>query len=108
MCQLMRRPVVAPTVLASTYMRRLALVSLVAAACGDNLEPEEGAGSGSGEPQQIVATCDEAQLDTLVAKLPNVTTAIKTPCGDFLDGVSKCYLVTLAQPVNYAQPTATF
>jgi PS-10 peptidase S37 len=89
-------------------MRRLVLVSLLAAAaCGDNTEPE-GQGSGSGEPQQIVATCDEAQLDTLVAALPNVTSAVKTPCGGFVDGVSKCYLVTLAQPINYAEPTATF
>ena len=77
----MRQPGEGPAVLACAYMRRLILVSLVAAACGDNVEPEEGEGSGSGEPQQIVATCDEAQLDTLVAQLPNVMTAIKTPCG---------------------------
>jgi hypothetical protein len=92
--------------LSVTAMRRLILISLLAA-CGDNLEVEE-EGGGSNEPQPIVATCDEAQLDTLVAKLPHVSSAVPKSCGDWVDGVSKCYLVTIAQPIDHAAPTKTF
>jgi hypothetical protein len=76
------------------------------AACGDNVEPETGETPTTPEP--IVATCNDAQLDQLVAGLPNVTSSVKTPCGDWVDGVSSCYLVTMAQPIDYAAPEKTF
>jgi hypothetical protein len=86
------------------------VMAFLVAACGDNFEVEDqGGGSGSNTPQQpIEATCDEAQLDTLVAKLPNVMSAEPADCGDWVEGVAKCFLVTMAQPIDYAAPEKTF
>lgn len=84
-------------------MRRVLLVACVIAACGDNLEiPADET------PTPIEAVCDEAQLDSLVAALPDVSSVQRTPCGDYVEAGVTCYLVTITQPVNHAAPDRTF
>ena len=63
-------------------MRRVLLLLCVVAACGDNLD-DVGAPGGETTPP-IEAVCDEGQLDSLVAGLPNVTKAQPTACGDYV------------------------
>ncbi|HEX5059887.1 MAG TPA: S28 family serine protease [Kofleriaceae bacterium] len=81
-------------------MRRFALLVLFAA-CGDNLDttPTE---------TPVEAVCNENDLDSLVATLPNVTSAKAVTCGDFVQGAVRCYEVTITQPVNQVTPGATF
>ena len=85
-------------------MKRLVLVSFLWA-CGDNVEPidEEPIGE---EP--IQAVCNEAQLDLDIKALPNVKTAVATPCGNWVEGVSKCFRITIEQPVNQLAPDKVF
>ncbi len=87
-------------------MRRVLLLLCVVAACGDNLD-DVGAPGGETTPP-IEAVCDEGQLDSLVADLPNVTKAQPTACGDYVQAGVTCYLVTITQPVNHAAPDRTF
>ncbi len=82
-------------------MRPLVLLGLLAA-CGDNL------GADPDPTPPIAAVCSEGELDQLVATLPNVTAAVPAPCGDYVDGAVKCYLVTITQPINHKAPDRTF
>ncbi len=84
-------------------MKRFVIVALFAAACGDNLVPEGDDGDEQ-LPEPIAATCSETEVDQLIGKLPNVMAAVPMSCGDFVDGASKCYLVTMAQPIDHAAP----
>ncbi|HEU4611977.1 MAG TPA: S28 family serine protease [Kofleriaceae bacterium] len=84
-------------------MHRLLLLACVVAACGDNLETP-----GVEEPPRIEAVCDEGQLDTLVAALPDVTSVQPTSCGAYVETGVKCYRVTISQPLNHAAPDRTF
>jgi hypothetical protein len=79
-------------------MRRAFFVSFLIAACGDNIDntPVETAG--------IEAVCNEGELDSLIAKLPNVVSATKAECGDFVEGAARCYEVMIKQPVDHAKP----
>lgn len=85
------------------YARWLAAAAAaVTAGCGDNFEP---VGEDVEElPPPIEAVCDEAQLDTLVANLPHVVSAEPRDCSDWVNGASKCYLVTIEQPLDHAAP----
>lgn len=88
------------------YVTFLAAAATAATAgCGDNFEP--GSEEVEDPTPQITANCDEAQLDDLVAKLPHVTSAVPMSCGDWVDGASKCYLVTMAQPIDHAAPESS-
>jgi hypothetical protein len=83
-------------------MRRALFLFLIAA-CGDNLETTPT------ETAPIEAMCSEAEVDSLVAQLPNVITATKADCGDFVAGEARCYKVTIKQPVDHLKPDgATF
>src|SRR5690348_3681010 len=81
-------------------MRRFALLVLLAA-CGDNLDTTPTA-------TPVEAVCNENDLDSLVATLPNVTSAKAVACGDYVQGAVRCYEVTITQPVNQVAPGATF
>ncbi|HEY5925599.1 MAG TPA: S28 family serine protease [Kofleriaceae bacterium] len=80
-------------------MRRLALIAVLAA-CGDNLEPTET----ETEPTPIEATCSEAEVPQLLAKLPNVSQVVSGQCGDFVVG-AKCFEVMINQPVDHKNPS---
>jgi hypothetical protein len=75
------------------------LVSLLAAACGDNVDDPAVVTT-----TPIEATCADAELDALVAKLPNVVSATKTACGDYVEGEVRCYQVMLEQPIDHRKP----
>jgi len=81
-------------------MRRFVLLALFAA-CGDNLDTTPTA-------TPIEAVCNENDLDSLVATLPNVVSARPAACGDYVQGAVRCYEVQIAQPVNQLNPGATF
>src|SRR5215207_10180311 len=84
-------------------MRRAFVASFLLAACGDNLDTTPI------ETETIQAVCSEAEVDTLVAQLPNVVAAVKADCGDFVEGDARCYEVTIKQPVDHLKPDgATF
>jgi len=83
-------------------MRRLLLVCALAA-CGDNLDSNEPVTA-----PPIEAVCNDTDLDQLIAKLPNVTQALKVPCGMNVEGATRCYTVSFTQPVNQKAPGATF
>jgi hypothetical protein len=78
-------------------MRRALLVLLVA--CGDNID-----NTVIDTSPAIEAVCNENDIDALVAQLPNVVAAVKADCGDFVEGMARCYEVTIQQPVDHAQP----
>ena len=80
-------------------MRRFFVVCMLAAACGDNFETEQPT-----TPEPIQAVCDEAQIDQLIAKLPNVAMVTSAECGDFVDQPAKCFTVMITQPVNHKDP----
>jgi hypothetical protein len=84
-------------------MRRLVLLSLLAA-CGDNFVID----NNTDTTPAIEAVCREAELDQLVAALPNVTSAVVDDCGPYVEGAAKCFHVTIAQPVNHQAPDRTF
>ncbi len=52
----------------------------------------------------IEAVCNDGELDTLVAKLPNVVSTVKADCGDYVAGASACYEVMIEQPVDHTKP----
>jgi len=81
-------------------MRRFALLVLLAA-CGDNLDTTPAA-------TPVEAVCNENDLDSLVASLPDVTSAKAVACGDYVQGAVRCYEVSIKQPVNQVTPGATF
>jgi len=83
-------------------MRRAALLSLILAACGDNVD----LGIDTSEP--VAAVCSEGDLDQLLAKLPDITSVKPTACGNYVDGQVRCYLLTITQPIDHAAPTSTF
>src|SRR5690606_652844 len=88
------------------YVTFLAAAATAATAgCGGNFEP--GSEELEDPTPQITANCDAAQLDDLVGKLRHVTSAVPMSCGDWVDGASKCYLVTMAQPIDHAAPESS-
>jgi hypothetical protein len=77
------------------HVSRWLLLSLVAA-CGDNFDaPIE-------EVETPAApTCNEADLPNTLAALEGVTAATETPCGDFVVGTPRCFLVQFDQAIAH-------
>jgi hypothetical protein len=75
---------------------KLALAApLALLACGDNLAPI------IEEEQQLLPTCDDANLEATLAALPNVSAVEPSPSCDNVRGEARCFVLRFDQPIHH-------
>jgi hypothetical protein len=81
----------------------IALLSALAAACGDDPpgSPDAAPTSIDAAPDAFTATCDEARMVPTLRALPNVIAVGESTCGPYVDGPARCFSITIEQPVDH-------
>jgi hypothetical protein len=76
---------------------KLAFVPLALLACGDNLTPLVE------EPEPVLATCNDADLEASLAALPNVASVTAQDCGNQVLGDPRCFDIRFEQPIHHGR-----
>jgi hypothetical protein len=84
-------------------MKRLFVALVLVTGCGAQIEDDGPDGPDQPEPP-VAAVCDEAQVQTELAALPNITRVATASCGQYVATGAKCFKLSYRQPISATNP----